>query len=109
MARKLTKWWLGPKMGPTQRAEYLLGRYKALIEHSIYTYSRRYPGEVDWEPIVWDAAYRTAFRLDGGEAGFIPLFKTILWRLTANYVARHGRRRAKLMRQPMTDLDSIAW
>ena len=75
-------------MGPRSALSTSLGQYKALIEHSIYTYSRRYPGEVDWEPIsVWDAAYRTAFRLDGGKAGFIPLFKTILWRLTANYVA----------------------
>ena len=108
MARPMSAWWQSPLMRVTPESESLLLRFRPMIEHAIYTYSRRYPGDVDWDTVVWDAAYRTAFRVES-QAGFVDLFKTILWKRAANFVARHARRRAKLTRQPMACLESLTW
>ncbi len=109
MPRTGKAWWLAPGMGSSERASYLLHRYNILIVHKIRYYEHTYPYEIDWEPIVWDAAYRASFRVDGNDAGFIPLFNYILWRRSANFVARHARRREKLTRHPSAVLDSISW
>ncbi len=107
MARALSAWWLGPKMGSVGQAERILAKFRPLIEHTAVNQQFRYPGEVDWESIAWDAAYRASFRLDGADAGFPALFRTIFRNRAANFLSRHIRRRTKLIRLPASVLDDI--
>jgi hypothetical protein len=95
-------------MGTPDRAAAILTRYRAGIERRIEWYERLCPDEIDWPPVVWDAAYRAAFRCDVPEA-FWRLFKKILWRRAVHPLARHARRRAKLRRQPAEALDTVPW
>ena len=100
MGRKLTAWWAKPGRASPETAEQLLRDWRPAIERRISWYERQYPGEVDWEPVIWDGAYRAAFSYRPGD-GFWKLLERAIWHRTTNSIARHKRRRAKLVKRAL--------
>jgi hypothetical protein len=100
-------WWTRPGSNSPEIAAALLIQFRPAIEGRIAWYARKYPGEVDWEPVVWDAAYRTAFCAYDGR--FWTLFTTVVWQRTQHSIERHFRRKGKLMRHSLDEIEEPAW
>lgn len=97
--RPYTAWWLKYE-GREERAIELLKRFTPAIERQIDRLERSHHGEVDWAPVIWDAAYRAAWACN--VPGFWPILKKTIWWTTAKHIATHNRRLAKLRRVPLT-------
>jgi hypothetical protein len=97
MTRPYGPWWLKYPAEHAQRAEQLLAQYTSAVERNIRHWEHNCPGEVDWAPVFWDAAYRAAWRCDG-QSGFWPLLKLSMLRASRKYLATHRRRTAKLLK-----------
>jgi hypothetical protein len=100
-------WWARPDSNLPESAATDLRRFRHAIERRITWYERLYPGEVDWEPVVWEAAYRAAFLCHDGR--FWALFRVQLWKQARDYVQRHHRRKTKLRRHSLDDIEEPMW
>lgn len=107
MSRPYTAWWNRTTYNSPESVAQQLRRFRRAIEGRVTWYERQFPGDVDWEPLVWDAAYRAAFMCYPG--AFWKVFKKTVWWLTAPYVARHRRRADKLVRLQMDEIDEPLW
>ena len=100
--RPYTAWWLRYP-GRESSAIDLLRQYRPAVEREIERCEQRWPtGGVDWATVLWDAAYRAAWRCDGPP--FWPLLKqSLIWkrRVSLATIAR----RAKRLRQVDADLE----
>lgn len=99
--RPYTAWWLRYP-GRGERAAELLARWAPAVERRISYWESAYPGEVDWAPVLWDAAYRAAWRCDSEK--FWPLLKHSMEWAASKHVATHKRRLTKLNR-----IELAAW
>ena len=95
MGRAYTAWWL-KYPGREVRAVKLLAKFRPAVEKQIKYWESSCFGEVDWEPVFWDAAYRAAWRCDG--KNFWPLLRVAMRNAGRKYLATHKRRTSKLRR-----------
>lgn len=103
MPRPQTAFWTLPGKADDETAAALLVKWESAIHRRVTWYERTYPGEVDWESVIWMAAYRAAYAFRPGN-GFWQLLKLCVDRGIINPLARRHRRNAKLRRVD-TDLD----
>jgi len=100
--RPYTAWWLRYP-GRDERAAELLAKFAPAVERQISYWEANCPGEVDWGPVLWDAAYRAAWRCD--RTNFWPLLRFAMLRKVQQSLATHKRRSAKLNRIDLTPSD----
>ena len=102
MGRPYTAWWLRYP-GRTDHATELLAKFTPAIERQVRYWEGTCPGEIDWAPVLWDAAYRAAWRCDG--PNFWPLLHFMMKRKVAQYLQTRDRKQSKLKRIDLEPLE----
>lgn len=108
MPRPYTAWWTryGPERVAT--AEALLREYRGYLERRVDWHRRHCGPDVDWDAVVWEAAYHAAFACRCGSGrGFVTLFGQALRWQRAKALATLTRRARRLRRVDLTAGDDL--